>query len=262
MLSRSLVLPLVMLAAAPVAALPVPATWPSKEAVLVFRECSLPPVTPNEKPLDFAATPFPAAALQGYASDFPLDEILKPENREKFALRVEVLEAFAAMRDHKGESRLRTELPAMPTEMLKKIIAVEQMRLAHDITKLELALAQLDEVAAAKAKEPKRWQAHYDYAVAQLKFRLAFQNEYNLALAHVRTDLLPSLDPAKGQTSYRLAWGEKMHSNKNVREMADEARERFRAVAADHPNTPWAALARRCIDAEIGLRWEPAGEKK
>lgn len=259
---RCFALILVLHAAAPAGALPVPPNWPSKEAVIIFRECSLPPATPNEKPLDFAATPFPAAALKGYPADISFEELLTPENREKFGLRVEVVEAFAAMRVYRGESRLRTDLPAMPTEVLKKTIAAEQTRIAHVVTKLELALSQLDEHSAGRAKEPKRWQVHYDYAVAQLKFRLAFQYEYNLTLAHVRTDLLPNLDPAKGQTGYRLAWNDKMQSNKSVRELADEARERFRAIAAEHPNTPWAALAQRCIEAPIGLRWEPNGEKK
>jgi hypothetical protein len=259
---RVLAVLLLLLAATAAPGLPRPAAWPSKEAVLVFHECALPPATPNEKPIDFAATPFPASALKGYAPDVPVEEILKPESRNRYALRVTVLDGFTVMRDNRGEARLRTDLPAVPTDTVKKLIAVEQMRLAHDITILELTMSRLEEVAGLKAKESKRWQAHYDYAVAQVKLRLAFLNEYNLALAHVRTDLLPNLDPAKGQTGYRLAWAEKMQSNKSVRELADEARDRFRAITADHPNTPWAALASRSNNTPIGLHWEPAGEKK
>lgn len=260
--SRLLALPLLLLAAAPAAAFPWPPAWPSREAVRVFHECALPPVTPTEKPLDFAATPFPAAALKGYAADVPVEEILRPENRGRYPLRVAALESFAVIRENRGELRPRTDLPAAPSEMLKKTIAAEQTRVAHDITRLELALAQLDAAAELKPKEPRRWQAHYDYAVAQVKFRLAFLNEYNLVLARVRTDLLPNLDAAKGQTGYRLGWGEAMHSNKAVKELADDARERFRAVAAAHPHTPWAALSRRTADTHIGLKWEPAGDKK
>lgn len=262
MVSRSFAFAMVLLLAAPVLALPVPPNWPSPEAVQVFRECSLPPVTPNEPPIDFTMARFPAASLKAYAADVPLEDILKPEHQDKYQFRLEVLAAFESMRVNRGETRLRAELPAAPMESLKKIIALEQVRVAQAITKLELALSHLVDLADQRAKEPKRWQTHYDYAVAQLKLRLAFHHEYNLLLAHVRTDLLPNLDPTKGQTHYRLAWSDKMLSNKSIRELAQEARDQFRAIAADHPHTPWAALSQRCMDLLIGLRWEPAGDKK
>src|SRR5436309_1752093 len=87
---------------------------------------------------------------------------------------------------------------------------------------------------SSPAWAPRRWQAHYDYALAQLQCRLAFLNEYDLALGNVRTDVLPDLDAAKGHNGFRLVPAEKMRSRKDVAQLAEDAHERFAKVAADH----------------------------
>ena len=71
----------------------------------------------------------------------------------------------------------------------------------------------------------------------------AFADEYNARLGNIRTDTLPDLDAAKGENGYRLIPTERIRSKQAAR-YADEARERFEKVAADHPGTPWAVLAR------------------
>jgi hypothetical protein len=130
---------------------------------------------------------------------------------------------------------------------------------AVGIVKLEEALRELEAVAGLRASEPRRWQAHYDYAVAEVTARLAFLHEYNLSLGQVLTESLPDLDKAKGHDGWQLVPAAKMHSKKDVQKLAEQSRELFGKVAADHKDTPWAALAKRALDRPLGLKWEPTG---
>ena len=59
---------------------------------------------------------------------------------------------------------------------------------------LKDALDQLVKAGEMRDKETsKRWQVNFDLAVARLKARLIYLNEYNEILAKVRGDALPSL---------------------------------------------------------------------
>ena len=79
-----------------------------------------------------------------------------------------------------------------------------QMRLAEVYADIE---AKYEELKAfppdQRTKEAPRWQANYDYALAQLQFRMAYFYEYNAALGRVRKDELPALDK-KIHKGYRL----------------------------------------------------------
>lgn len=250
----------VLLAGAAASAGPVPpGVWPSRGAVEVLTECALPPVHPGEKPIDLQSpalrTPLPMA----YAADVPLDAIRSPENREKYPVRVAVLDAFDAIREAwrpvGKRPTFRAEFRGTATDAVKKELEKEQVFPARAITKLELALVRLELVEPLRAAEPKRWQAHHAYAIAQVKARLAFLDEYNARLGNIRTDSLPDLDRSKGQDGYRLEPTEKVRSKQGQR-LADESKEQFATIAADHPNTPWAVLADRAAGTPLGLRWE------
>jgi hypothetical protein len=138
---------------------------------------------------------------------------------------------------------------------MKKNVLNAQTPLAVATAKLEDELASLEAIGKMKDKETKRWQAHYDYTVGQVRLRLALMNEYNLILGHVRTESLPEL-PA-GSTGWRLTHTDKMSSKKDVQELADGAKTAFEAVAAANKGTPWEVLAKRAMLTPPGLRWEP-----
>jgi hypothetical protein len=144
------------------------------------------------------------------------------------------------------------------TDAVKKTVLDAQAPLAVAIAKLEDELAALEAFEKMKDKEPKRWQANYDYTLGQIRLRLAFLNEYNLVLGHVRTETLPELPPRS--TGWKLTHTDKMSSKKNVQELADAARATFVTVAAAHKGTPWEVLAKRAMLTPPGLRWEPAGK--
>ena len=147
------------------------------------------------------------------------------------------------------------------TAAFKEDVRAYQVFPAIALVKLEAAVADLHAVAALRAKEPKRWQAHYDHAAAHCHARIVFLNEYDLALGYILRDELPDLDAKKGHDGWRLVPAEKMLSKKDVKAMAEASRAMFEALAADHKGTPWAALAAREMAAPPGLKWEAVASK-
>jgi hypothetical protein len=215
--------------------------------------------------------------LKPYAADVPLEDVQKsPPN--KYKLRTTVLRAFATVREAwapppaapppkkaKGPrppvvTGFLTTLRSPVTEAVKTQVREYQVLPAVGIVKLEEALRELEGVAGLRASEPRRWQAHHDYAVAEVHARLAFLHEYDLALGQVLRDDLPVPDKGKGPDGWRLAPATKMHSKKDVQKLAEQGRELFTKLAAEHKDTPWAALAKRELDRPPGFKWEPTGK--
>ena len=206
--------------------------------------------------------PFTAVSLAPFAADVPLTEIQKPENAEKYRFRLVVLEAFQIIRDvwGKKDGDLRDKLAldgGKVTDQLKKEILKEQEFPAIAITKLERAITLLEVEENKRASEPKRWQAHYDYALAQCKARIAYLQEYNLALGNIKTEVLPTLDPKKGQDGYRLISSDRLKSGKKEQIYAKEAKDLFEKMATDYKGTPWAVQAKRDRERSLGLQWQP-----
>jgi hypothetical protein len=241
----------------------------------IFDEIQLPAIDAEAKGSDKGDNiradtliPFRAELLQDFKDDVPRAELTKPENREKYLFRVTVIESFAMINElwgggEGGAPQLRREFRGTATDSVKKDIEKEQDFPAKAGTKLDSMLTRLEAVEGMRATQPKRWQANYDYAVAQVKARLAFLDEYNARLGNIRTDVLPELDPKKGQDGYRLVSSEAIKSKK-AKEYADDARERFDKIIADYKGTPWAIQARRDKSFALGLVWQPysSGEMK
>jgi hypothetical protein len=112
-------------------------------------------------------------------------------------------------------------------------------------------------VASIKVGETRRWQAHYEYARAVVKSRLAYLNEYNKLMGNVRTETLPELKANLGQNSYKLASSEKMKSAREVQNLAEESQAAFAKLIAEHRGTPWAIQAKRDRSFSLGLVWQP-----
>jgi hypothetical protein len=261
-----------------------PALAPQKDVAAIAAEMDLPPAHPDEPAFRPAAQPYLAAALKGYAADVPVDAVRAAP--EKYPIRTAVLDAYQTIRDSwtappvpkivppKGKKKdvgpvpkfertlFVTAAPAPLTETFKTRVKAAQTFPAVAVARMDRAAEELAKVAAEArlAREPKRWQAHFTYVLAQCLNRQAFLTEYNLMLGAVLRDDLPDRDPAK-HDGWRMVPAESMRSNKEVKRLAEEARELFAKVIADHPGTPWAAAARRELDTPPGLRWEPASAK-
>ncbi len=239
----------------------LPLVAPRADVKSILDELALPPLPLTSAPPPVPLYPFVADTLKPYARDATVEEIL--HNVEKYRLRAGVLRALQAMRDTSLTADPRapkplTRIDSPVTDKTKKTISAAQEHLALNIARLELELDALTQLDKLRGKETKRWQAHYDFTLAQLHMRLAMLSEYNKLLGDVRTERLPDL--IDGATGWRFVPAEKMQSNKQVQQLFSAATTAFETVAADHKGTPWEVLARRALLTPPGLKWEAAGK--
>ena len=134
---------------------------------------------------------------------------------------------------------------------------------ATGIANFDLLNERLDSLAKQRDAQPLRWQAHYDYARAVVKSRLAYMNEYNLMLGNVLTETLPELDGKLRQDGYKLVAIEtaKMKSKKDIKQLGADAMEIFDKLIAERKGTPWAIQAKRESAVELGMSWQPYASK-
>jgi hypothetical protein len=230
----------------------------------VEREFALPPLKPDLGDTGLGDFPFAADVMKDYAADVPLEAVMK--DKEKYKLRVAVLTAIDKLREKwstgAGTTKIRQTVEGAVNDNLKNEVKKEQEFWAVGIAELELQLLALEALAPMRDAEPKRWQAHYDLALASVKARLAYMNEYNKVLGLLVTDTVPTLDPKLGQDGYTLVASETLKSGKEVKKMAEEAKELFDKIVTTHKGTPWAIQAKRDRSVAIGLAWKPASLAK
>jgi hypothetical protein len=195
--------------------------------------------------------PFPQEIINQY-----LAGALKPGDKAN-EFQQSVIEAVEEMRRQRGSgsgTELREEFSGETPDKEKEELRKVQELPARVEAILQDALEKLEAVADQKEKQAKRWQVHYDYVLAQIKLRICYVNQYNLALANVRGGKLP--DRKDGQNGYRLS--AEMTLDKNTppdkKEMFNEARKALNEIAKQHPKTPWALLAKSDRTVAIGLR--------
>jgi hypothetical protein len=91
-----------------------------------------------------------------------------------------------------------------------------------------------------------------------VKLRIAWCQEYNLALGKARFEQVPDLDAKLNQDGWRLKAVGKMSSPKEIRDLAEEAKEALAQLEKNYPDTPWAYLGSKQKDLSLGLQWQPA----
>src|SRR5262249_49782736 len=138
----------------------------------------------------------------------------------------------------------------------KNQVRKDQDDIARLLAGLEDALEELKKAGAGRDKEPKRWQANYDFVLARLEALLAYLYEYQSMLGQMRKEL-PPRDP-KVQGGWRLASREKLTGDKRGKDLAKDARSILERVAAENPKTPWEVLAKRERLTALGLEWQAA----
>ncbi len=214
----------------------------------------------HEDPIE-ELVPFPADVMAAYRPDKVTDRDIRREP-DKYPVRKAALDTLEAIRKlwakTGGTDGLVSEFSGQTNDAVKKMILARQELPARAILELEGRVAAMEKLAGELDQEPsKYWRATFEYALAQAKARLAFMHEYNFALGNIRTDSLPTTDAGKGQVGLQLVSVEKMKSKKDVKEIADAAKELFAQIEKEHKGTPWAVLAKRDKAAALGLEWRP-----
>jgi hypothetical protein len=202
----------------------------------------------------------PAKALQPYEADYASLEELKnilTENKSRYPLRSAVLNAQKEMNDSVQKFLPREKFQGAVNDQVKKQIHAEQRGPGQMIANLEGVLAALEKAGKDRDKEQsKRWQANYDFTLARLKSRLVVLYEYNNLLAQIRGDALPPL--TDGATAYRVSPRKKVQVPEGVvKTWVKEIGAAWTKILREHPNTPWAVMARREQSTLLGMEWRP-----
>jgi len=143
--------------------------------------------------------------------------------------------------------------PADAPEFAEQMVRNQETvaRIAYTVDE---ALAPITAVAKLRDRETsRRWQAHYDLIRGRLLTMKIRCYEYNTACAKMKKDRPKFKDPKSN--AWRLVPTEDILSGDKVAGVAREARALLKRVEDDHPNTPWALLARRELKDPFGFKW-------
>ena len=144
--------------------------------------------------------------------------------------------------------------PPADVPEFKEAMARNQETIARIEYTVNEALDPITKVAKLRDREAsRRWQAHYDLIRGRLlamKIRCA---EYQTACAKMKKDA-PKFKDAKSN-AWRLMPTEEILSGDKVANVAKETKALLKRVIDDHPNTPWALLAKRELKDPFGFKW-------
>lgn len=254
--------------AAAAVAIPTPAQVFAKglasrrDIAMLLGEIQMPPIKPGretDSDVGFGGVvPFSAEAMDKYKSDGKSDdEILK--DPERYPLRVATIKAIKKLREvgKSGGVDLPEELQNPATDAFKATLKNLQRGPARIMNDLREVLEDLEKAGEERKDEKsKRWQVHYDFALAMVKAKYAYTHEYSLMTGEIRRDALPELPKGTGW-GWRLASSASMRSNTDVKDMVRDARKVLQKIIKDNPGTPWEVMAKRSVTTQLGLKWEP-----
>jgi len=245
-------------------------TTPKQEALAVVTnavmEFRVPPLRLDFTETDLTLLPFREEVMNGYEAGVTAQEALAQREKYKFESRTlgaleKVRRIWTVFPGPAGGPQLRDSIQGPVNDALKTALKKDQDFWAISCAELELLNEDLEMLAPARKDQTKRWQAHYDYARATVKARLAFINEYNKMMGNVLTETLPPLNTKLGQDTFKLAAAEKMKSGKDVQRLVEESRKLFDKIITEHKGTPWAVQAKRDKNLALGLMWVPTNSE-
>jgi hypothetical protein len=153
-------------------------------------------------------------------------------------------------------------LPGMPTTyfppadapQFKDVMAANQAIAERTAYTVDEALAPITAAAKLRDHEPsRRWQAHYDLIRGRLLAMKVRCYEYNWACAQMKKAPPKFSNPRSN--AWRLVPDTEIRYSKNAVAAAKEAESLLRRVVDEHPDTPWALLARRELKDPLGFKW-------
>jgi hypothetical protein len=97
-----------------------------------------------------------------------------------------------------------------------------------------------------------RWQAGYDLAMGRVLAVKARTEAYNAMLAEAKRGLKPKDDK---NNTWTLKPSDKITVGSQIEKNGKQAREYLERVIREHPETPWAMIAKRELEEPIGWEW-------
>ena len=201
---------------------------------------------------DPSATRFSPQKMQAYAPDYGTQadyQALLDSNRAARALvdaarlpRIQTLGAVNVRFDKGNEAQMKRRLDESQEAAAKIEPAIT--RLAELILSGE---SDRDKLPSA------RWKAGYDLALGRALAAKARVDGYNSMLAVLKRGKNFENPTSK---AWRLDGGEDaIEAGSSIQSMVKKANTLLSRVIAEHPDTPWAELAKRELETPLGLKW-------
>ncbi len=159
----------------------------------------------------------------------------------------------AQMRPASGLSRPTTRFVKRSDAQLVGALTRAQQDAAKLTPRLDILLQTLEPGMAARDSETSpRWKAGYDLSMGRVMAQKVRTEGYNLMLAQIKRG--QSFEEKENNTwvlepSNAITVGSKWERE------AETARELLQGVVRDHPDTPWALLAKKELDVPLGWKW-------
>lgn len=206
---------------------------------------------------DTSGTQFDPALMRGYTPDYRPVRIQETEiskNAAKMAL------VRAADMTLKGE---RFQIPQLefraPNDnILKQDITEAQKPVAQVFYRIdELYKVLKDGEKARPSIKESRWRAAFDLALGRLLAMHTRFDGYNRMLADMKVSPKTFSDPKSNH--WRIVPSNEIdvqHVGPLVKQRGDQAKMYLTRVIDEHPGTPWAMLAQRELQNELGWQWQ------
>ncbi|WP_417851598.1 vWA domain-containing protein [Thalassoglobus sp.] len=200
---------------------------------------------------------FDRAIMRRYAPDYRPVRVIKQEIAKNGAKRALVNVAEMTYRSSSpipeltfrgyNDNILRTDI----TEAQKPVAEIDyELKRLYD----GLSTGTKDRDAL---REP-RWQAAFDLAMGRILAMRVRYFGYNTMLANMRVTPKPFADEKSNM--WRLVPSDEILTGPEMRKAAASAKEYLKRVIDDHPGTPWAMLATRELEMDLGWSWEEYSE--
>jgi hypothetical protein len=222
------------------------------QVATILKEIEVPPIKAAQEDMVLkfeALPPFPAKILNDYGAVGGTSDL-----REA----VEMARGLLQKLNTSPEMRLQEEFRALSNETaFKAEMTAKGKEVAKLISRLQGMLEELKspEIVAMRSKEPKRWQANYDYIVARVEAQIAYLFEYSSMLGKLKI-ALPPRDPAI-HNGWRLASQAELEGDRTGQNLAKDANKILDKIIKNHPATPWAVVAKRDKMTNLGLKFVP-----
>lgn len=146
-----------------------------------------------------------------------------------------------------------------------KFVKTDEAKFNGDLTEAQKGAAKLEPLlvsmyetlkqgeADRKKEATPRWQAGFDLAMGRLMAVMVRTQSYNMMLAAAKRGM--RFTDEKNNT-WVLEPADKIEVGSQMENMAKKAQEYLNRVVNDHPDTPWAYLARQELDTPLGWTWK------
>lgn len=195
---------------------------------------------------------WPAQVMRQYAPDYRPGNEYRKQVQTNLAKQSLIAAAQLAVNE-------RVPVPQLSFQANNDNILREQITEAQKpLAVLDYFLARVHEALEAGEKhrdklDTDRWRAQYDLAMGRVLAMRVRAFGYNAVLAEMKSN--PRRFEKAGSNQWNLDPSDKIEGAANIRKMHDKALVYLNRVIDEHPETPWAFLAKMELSDPLGWKW-------